>query len=344
MIARVAICRDTVDSDDGARTARHAKALRVRIQDRGIAVFASLTDQRGFIASLPPVERKRWTALMSSERKLVYVLPHHHAGSIHEHETMQELRASYRDEVDVIVCGRDHALRLGIPESLLLEEDEQPAIGALPDVHCARALGPDEQEGKSHRLVPAGTSREEVWTRYFQSAASLCSDILIVDRFAYDQASKGRFSGFRWMIDELLSTRRSEEPIRLEIVVQQRKSDLTVEAQLADAIVQLGVKDPPKAFRSVTVHLAATGYGVRNLHDRFLRFDGRVVCSTTGVSVLNTPHVRQQASVYLGDFTDSDTVWKDLRQSSVLTARWRSRYQMWVGAEDEILFAEEDAA
>lgn len=344
MIARVAICRDAANADEHARARRHAEALRIRIQERGIALFASLADQRRFLASLPAMERKRWMALASSERKLVHVLPDGDIGSIHEHQTTRELRASYGDEVDVIVCGREQALRLGIPEGLLLDEDEQPAVGALPDVHCAKALGPDEQESLSHRLVPAGTLRDNVWRQHFQPAASLCSDVLIVDRFAYDQAAKRRYSGFRWTVAELLRTRRVTEPLRLEVVVQQRKSKLSVEAQLADAIFHLGLKDPPKDFRSVTVRLVTTHYGVRNLHDRFLRFDGRVVCSTTGVSVLGDPRVAQQARVFPSDFNDSDTVWKDLQEESVLTARWRSRHQMWVGAENEMLFADEDAA
>jgi hypothetical protein len=331
MLTRVAICRDAASGiGRDERLMERARLLRTRIQERGIALFASTQDRNAFIDSLPPFEHKCWMELITSQR-LVYVIPDGVVASIHTHETLAELRRVYADEADLIVCDRAHAIRIGLDDRYLLTQDERPAVGALPDVDGATALNPDELTGGATDLLPADTLREKIWHNHFAPVAALAEKIVIVDRYLYQQelARKRHSTGLKWFVDRTLADRRTPADLKLEIVVQQASSEQPLDQQLIDAIRRFRLEEPIGPFRSITVWMVATDYVVRNLHDRFIRLDGRVIRLSTGLAVLADERLYQQATVSLGSFKESEKVRQRVASQAPLRAHWHTSSGLW---------------
>jgi hypothetical protein len=329
MLARVAICRDATTGVNGnRRLEKHAEALRERIEERGIGFFASAEDRRLFLKALSPVEHKRWLALMT-DRTILHVLPAGHAPRIHEQSSLWALREAYGDDVDVIVCGREHAVALGLDQEYLLEETETPIVGALPDVSVSQALSALDDDAKQSAHIEAGTQRKAVWRTFFAPPARFATEVVIVDRYAYDQQTKHTATGFRWFVEQLQRDRLRPDPIKLQVVVQQRKSSAPLREQLADAITRFGLREPPEIFRTIKVRVATRNFGVRHLHDRFVRFDGRVITSTTGLSVLASQKVACQATVAPGPYRASERLLAKLDEGDVMTATWKARTALW---------------
>jgi hypothetical protein len=326
-VARVAICRNAAraERDRGKPPEAETRWLRNEIMRQGLGLFASGEDRDRFLASLSDVERAKWVKLIV-ERRLAHVLGEGEVTRIDRHDCLEELRRTYCDHADLVLCGLAHARQLGLPA----EEDARlrPEVASLGNVASVATLSYDESEAAL--VVPRGTSREQVWRERFAVPAQWVQQLAIVDRYGLQRHNA---AGIVWLLRRLFRDRRDPGPVKLELAVERRSAEVSLR-HVAEAIDQLGLSAPdPQRFRSIIVWVADQDFGQREMHERFLRFDGRVIDCGTGCAIFGEGSVFQRTSLSFGSYAESEELLGEVSRTCV-GARWHSAARMWLSAED----------
>jgi|HubBroStandDraft_2_1064218.scaffolds.fasta_scaffold11249_3 hypothetical protein len=316
--------------------------LRERIDQRGIGLFATRSGRERFLSSLPDVERARWIEILTT-RLLVHVLEPNQAKEIHEQGALEDLKREYVDIADLVVCGREQARALGLDAGQ--EHSGAPEVASICDLDLVDAFGYDETSATHTRTVRSGEQRETVWEEWIAPLAARVCHLAIVDRYAFKNEMKSRSheTGFRWLLPRVLEARRVASPLKLELVIENDKGAISP-SDLSRVIASFGLRDPdPSIFKSVAVWLADKEFGQQHLHDRMLRFDGRVLDCGTGLQVFSEPAVYQTTKIDLGSFKESEETLQ-LTERHCIGARWRSKARLWLSTRDndQIQFEEAD--
>lgn len=345
-LVRVAICRHaaTPPAQEQAdiRTRKMTSKLRERIDERGIGLFASQADREHFLGSLPDVERQRWIKIVT-ERHLVHVLDPGQADAIHKHDRLEELKRDYADIADVVVCGSEQARDLGLDNDQ--ENATPPAVTPVRDLDLINAFGYDEARPQNTRTVESKSRRQTVWDEWIAPLAPRVSHLIIVDRYALKNETKASRagSGFKWLLQQTIAARTVTFPLKLEIVIENDKGGVSV-GDLSRTIESFGLRDPnPGFFRSVSIWLATKEFGQRHLHDRMLRFDGRVLDCGTGLQIFSQEDVYQSTKIACGSFRESELFMAKVERECI-GARWRDQARMWLDSHgtDQIRLDEAD--
>ena len=329
-VARVAICRNAVSDErgngrNGAVPDSSARWLSSEIARQGLGLFASAEDGAAFLQSLPTLERQRWAVLI--KRRLAVVLGNHEVPRIDRQRCLDDLRRSYGDYADLVICGVSQAHRFGLPE----QGGEHPEVVSLEDIAAVATLTYDETS--TSRVVESGTPREQLWRERFVVLAQRVHHLVIVDRYGLSDRNA---MGIVWLLQQIFHDRRDPTAIQLDIVVEARAGGAGAN-QVADAIQRLGLGAPdPARFRSIALHVADPQLAQCELHDRFLRFDGRVIDSGTGCAIFSDLNVYARTNLSFGSYPESEKVLDDMaRQCSV--AYWSSGAAMWLDEDDAAL-------
>jgi hypothetical protein len=333
-VVRIAICRNAARaSQDESIDVDQVRRLGERVMERSVGLFATAEDRRRFMESLPDVERKRWVTIFA-ERRLAHVLRPNQVSSIHEHRDLATLKREWDSVADLLVCGREHARQLELETSS--EDAPSPEVTPLSRLDLAKAFSDDVRNPLHAQQITVGERREDIWESYIAPLVPWVERLVIIDRYIRknEAARSQEESGLGWFLRRVLAERIVDSRLKLEIVTTRRAGEATPQEYLCDAIKTLHLDDPARNdLQSVTLWLADEKFASHRLHDRQLRFDGRVLNFGNGLVTFSRPEVFQDTTVTLGSFPNSEDK-LELVEESCIGARWRRGAGLWLSARD----------
>ncbi|MDO8184016.1 hypothetical protein Q5424_02460 [Conexibacter sp. JD483] len=328
-VTRVVICGNAATETVQTATSigDRARALRKRIDEKGLGLFANLDERGKFLNSLSPVERQRWVSLVV-DRRLVHSLDG--VRGVFEHATVDDLRMTYADLADVVVCSEQQE------QSLMQErgqaDNRRPEVTSLETVASASAFDHDAVRS----TVAAGETRDAVFDERIRPFAPWIERLVILDRYALTAVEKpyDPEDGFKWLLRRLREERRTQDPLKLVLTMAVKRSEIDA-ATVAYVIERFGLRHPdPELFKSIALNVVNEDTGQRHLHDRFFRFDGRVLDCGTGLAVFGQSQVFQRTRLSIGSYAESEET-LDLVELEPTTgaASWRRNQQLWLARD-----------
>jgi hypothetical protein len=274
----------------------HREAVRA-IVSCGVLRLASpaeITELHDAVKALPAALQPIWATLLVDRRSLIQCCQPEAPRPISAIESYEELTSDYGTQVRVALVSSARAeLGFGVPEA-----EASATKGPIEVARFEAAWSsPLLVELRDRTYVPAGTTREAVWS-WLAPAAVVSRRITILDRYASAglvdkelHGDRGR-GGPSWLLERIHKTAGETE---VTLITAQGQSGRTAE-KIEEALRKLLERLGSGGIRRMIVNVAGSPSDLA--HDRHLRFANILAVSIGGGLDEFTSHVSRDGYVF----------------------------------------------
>jgi hypothetical protein len=273
----------------------HREAVHA-IATCGILRLASTTEVAELheaVKALPIALKHIWATLLVDRRHLIQCCRPEAPRRISEIESYEELTDAYGTQVRVALVSSARAeLGFGV-----LEDEASRNLGPIEIARFEAAWSSDLlAELRARTYVPAGTTRDAVWS-WIAPAAAVSRRITILDRYAsaglVDKEVHGdRRGGPSWLLERIHRTAGDAE---VTLITAQGRSGRSAE-KIEEAVRRLVERLGSGGIRRIVVRLAETPSDL--VHDRHIRFGNILAVSIGGGLDEFSTHVSRDGYVF----------------------------------------------